>query len=857
MWTSIIDLSPRRVILTNLLGRFWRGAYFSSFAPLQVQNVPRQALPGTHWVRVRNRLAGICGSDLHLVSADGDMRIAPAALPGHAQTYLGHEVVGEVIEIGDDVDQLQVGNRVVLQHGKNCLSSGVEPPCRSCAAGNYGLCERGVLPGPDPIGGGWSEEMLLHEQQLFRVPSNMSDSQAVLLEPSAVAIHTVLRHVPQAGERVLIIGAGTIGLLTLQVVRALSPQAEISVLARYPFQVEKATRMGATHIIYPQDSYSGVQQATQAKLYKGMLGNQMLLGGYDTIYDTIGTQKTVHNSLRWARAKGTVVLVGLSLHMMHLDLTPVWYQEVNLIGTMGQGTETWPLGSNEQRSTFAITADLIMQGILKPEQLITHHFALNNYRQALMTAMDKREQRAIKVIFDYSLLPASVVPNVRASARQRKPVTSNIQQDVVEEEKPLQPVPALLSTGGATWEKQAIPIVPHSQTAQDETELVDAPTLAPVHETAQYLDATQKVRIVEPEQELQEPTEIRPVVVRPIPTNDISLQETEQHEVFERENAVDVLREEDAQTVPAVESVAIQSVPSTYDVATQSVPIVESATAQTAPSLSEEAAEAVPPVHSEATDALSMYNEATEAVPSIHNETTEPVPSIHSEVIEAVPSISEEDTLTTPSVSEQPEAVGGEITEEAPLDELEWLDIIAAEETLQETAIVAPEQSTNMPSPTPTAQNEQETQSAEVFPVVAQDGMEPQTDTDTSIITLSDENEEQSDTEHPEVQTVQEEQQLPSTEEHTFVDDPYEDASTLQDLQYEREPLSDFRTDDFADINQDISVEEYTPNEEQTEEVPEKDVAMNSSAQALYTAKTTKAMNPSKQRSKNRHKGRK
>jgi hypothetical protein len=254
-----------------------------------------------------------------------------------------------------------------------------------------------------------------------------------------------------------------------------------------------------------------------------------------------------------------------------------------------------------------------------------------------------------------------------------------------------------------------------------------------------------------------------------------------------------------------------------------------------------------------------MYNEVTEAVPSIHNETTEAVPSINSEVTEAVPSVSEEDTLTTPSVSEQPEAVGSEIIEEAPLDELEWLDIIAAEETLQETAIVAPEQSTNMPSPTPIAQNEQETQPAEVFPVVAQDVMEPQTDANTSVITLPDENEEQSNTEHPEVQTVQEEQRLPSTEEHTFVDDPYEDAdaSALQDLQYEREPQSDFRTDDFADINQDISVEEYTPNEEQTEEVPEKDVAMNSSAQALYTAKTTKAMNPGKSRSKNRHKGRK
>ncbi|GAC1620626.1 MAG: hypothetical protein NVS4B11_12970 [Ktedonobacteraceae bacterium] len=402
-----------------------------------------------------------------MIYVDGDLRVAPTALPGHTHVYLGHEVVGEIIEIGDDVQQLQVGDRVALQHGSNCLSSGVQPLCRSCASGNYSLCERGVLPGPHSIGGGWSEEMLLHEQQLFRVPPDMTDTQAVLLEPSAVAVHAVLRHIPQAGDRVLIIGAGTIGLLTLQIVRALAPQAEISVLARYPFQVEKATRMGAAHIIYPQDSYSGVQQATQAQLYKGMLGNQMLLGGYDVIYDTIGNQGTIHNALRWARAKATIVLVGLSLHMMHIDLTPVWYQEINLIGTLGQGMETWPLGTHEQRSTFSITTDLITHGLLQPEQLVTHHFALNNYRQALMTAINKRDQRAIKVVFDYSLLPASVVPNVRASARQRRPIAVDLNQiptlttrDLAQKE-PVQPLAEHLVTPMPS--SPIIPTIPFEQ----------------------------------------------------------------------------------------------------------------------------------------------------------------------------------------------------------------------------------------------------------------------------------------------------------------------------------------------------------------------------------------------------------
>ena len=264
--------------------------------------------------------------------------------------------------------------------------------------------------------------MLLHELQVFRVPDELSDEQAVMIEPSAVALHAVLRHLPQPGENVLIVGAGTIGLLVLQVMRALVPQAKVSVLARYAFQVEQATRMGAEHIIYPQDTYQGVQQATGAKLYKGRLGNTMLLGGYDVIYDTIGTKRTLHDALRWTRAGGTVVIVGVSLHMMRIDLSPIWYQEVSLIGSMNHGTEQWPIGSQEHFSTFAISAELIGQGLIHPEKLITHRFALINFPEALSSASGQEHTRAIKVIFDYALMPASVVPNLRSSARQRRPV---------------------------------------------------------------------------------------------------------------------------------------------------------------------------------------------------------------------------------------------------------------------------------------------------------------------------------------------------------------------------------------------------------------------------------------------------
>src|SRR5258708_1110998 len=156
MWTSTMEVRSKKSVHRKILGLVWRGAYFSSLAPLQVQNLPRQPLTNGNgnWVRVHNRLAGICGSDLHLVFVDGDLSIAPAALPAHEHSYPGHEVVGEVVEIGEQVQNLHVGDRVVLQSAPNCLSAGVQPPCNACATGNYNLCENGNLPGPGQIVGG-------------------------------------------------------------------------------------------------------------------------------------------------------------------------------------------------------------------------------------------------------------------------------------------------------------------------------------------------------------------------------------------------------------------------------------------------------------------------------------------------------------------------------------------------------------------------------------------------------------------------------------------------------------------------------------------------------------------------------
>jgi len=84
---------------------------------------------------------------------------------------------------------------------------------------------------------------------------------------------------------------------------------------------------------------------------------------------------------------------------MQLDLTPIWYQEIDLIGTLAHGMETWPIGTHEQCSTFSIAAEMIESEQIHPEKLITHRFALTNYRSAFATATAKSHSRAIQVVF--------------------------------------------------------------------------------------------------------------------------------------------------------------------------------------------------------------------------------------------------------------------------------------------------------------------------------------------------------------------------------------------------------------------------------------------------------------------------
>jgi threonine dehydrogenase-like Zn-dependent dehydrogenase len=334
---------------------------------------------------------------------DAEPSIAPVALPGFQRLYLGHEVLGKVTEVGSGVTRVKVGDRVLMDTrfmGPTCLTQEIEPSCDHCVEGNYFLCENASAGiGPRGVGGGWGDGFIAHEAEIYPVPDELTDDQAMMVEPISNGLRAVMRRTPEPGQRAVIIGSGIIGLNTLQCLRAVSPECHITSIARHPHQAEMARRLGADEVLRSEDGYQAAARITGAKLYAGMFGNRMLLGGFDVIYDCVGSAKTLRDSLRWARAGGTVVVIGIKLAPLKLDLSPIWHQEVNLVGTNSHGAEPW---RGETRHTYEVVIELLRQGKLTVDGLITHRFPLSQWRQAVSTSLDKRKG-AIKVVFDYAL----------------------------------------------------------------------------------------------------------------------------------------------------------------------------------------------------------------------------------------------------------------------------------------------------------------------------------------------------------------------------------------------------------------------------------------------------------------------
>lgn len=396
-----VDKHIPRALLTKAIAPLWPGFVWTPLSAARAAELPDPPLPGSRWLRVKNQRCGICASDMSLLFVHADPSVAPAALPGLSRFWLGHETVSVVTEIGPEVRRHRVGDRVLMDTyfaGANCETLEIEPKCRYCAEADYHFCVNKSEAGPRGAGGGFGDSFVAHETAVYPAPPDLTQDQALLVEPISIAMHAVMRFPPQPDDKVLIVGAGIIGLLTVMVVRALVPQANITVLARYPHQQKMAEKLGATHIL-PEADYGAVARITGGKYFSAPLNKGVVVGGFDVIYDCVANPHTTTDSLRWTRAGGTVIMVGSHMAPMpKIDLTPVWYHQIKLVGTYGHGMDQ---RNGIREHTYEWVFSQFRAGKFDIQGLITHRYPLEDYKEAIRVATSKGKEKAIKVAFVY------------------------------------------------------------------------------------------------------------------------------------------------------------------------------------------------------------------------------------------------------------------------------------------------------------------------------------------------------------------------------------------------------------------------------------------------------------------------
>ncbi|MDA8346441.1 MAG: zinc-binding dehydrogenase [Thermaerobacter sp.] len=393
----VYRVSIPRYLLGQALGSRLPWVFWGAPGPLSLRDLPEPQAPGPGFATLRPRLSGICGSDVAIVRG----KTSPAQSPFHSfPAVLGHEVLADVV---DPADHPLRGRRVVVDPVVSCFVRG-EEPCSACAAGQTQRCERrssksGIGPGTligyhARLPGGFSRRMLAHETQLYPVPDAVSDELAVLTEPYSIALHAVLRRPPKPGEKVLVLGSGAIGLLTLLALRLHGEGAEVHAVARHPHQRRFALTLGASRAYGHQGATVAVQAAVGAELLRPLLGQPVFSVGFDLVYDCVGSAQSLADALRVTRPGGTLVLVGTA-GSLTVDWSFVWASELQLLGTFGYGREA---GGEH---TFALALrDLATPEAAPAAGLITHRYRLEEYRQAMRAHLSAGAERPLKAVFD-------------------------------------------------------------------------------------------------------------------------------------------------------------------------------------------------------------------------------------------------------------------------------------------------------------------------------------------------------------------------------------------------------------------------------------------------------------------------
>ena len=291
-------------------------------------------------VLVKVAAVGVCGSDVHYYQHG---KIGPYVV--EKPLILGHELSGTIAAVGSAVDPGRVGQRVAVEPQRPCRN------CEQCNAGRYNLCPNIEFYATPPIDGAFAEYVKIQSEFAFDIPDSISFEAAALIEPLSVCVWAAQKAEIKAGSRVLIAGAGPIGVIMAQVASAFGA-SEVIITDIAEDRRNFALNYGATKALDPRvDQIEGL--------------------GVNAFVDASGVAQAVYSGIKAVGPAGRVLLVGLGTEDMNLPVSHIQNNEIWVTGVF-RYANTWPTG-----------IELLASGKVNLDVLVTHTFGLDEVEAAL------------------------------------------------------------------------------------------------------------------------------------------------------------------------------------------------------------------------------------------------------------------------------------------------------------------------------------------------------------------------------------------------------------------------------------------------------------------------------------------
>lgn len=313
---------------------------------IEEREIPR---PKTGEALVKLDYVGICGSDIHYYEsgAIGDFIVKPPFI-------LGHEPGGVVVELGEGVTNLKIGDRVSIEPGKTCGH------CEFCRDGRYNLCPEMSFYATPPVDGVFQEYAVQEAAKCFKLPDNVSTLEGALMEPLAVGFHAAVQGGAHLGQKAMVMGAGCIGLVTMLALKALGV-SKVYMVDIMDKRLEKAMELGADGVIngMKEDVISLASEFTNGE-------------GMDLVIETAGSEITAQQAVEVAKAGSNIVLVGFNKSgYMNLPISTAIVKELTI-------KTVW-----RYRHVYPMAIDAVASGKINLKSIVSNIFPLDDAEKAM------------------------------------------------------------------------------------------------------------------------------------------------------------------------------------------------------------------------------------------------------------------------------------------------------------------------------------------------------------------------------------------------------------------------------------------------------------------------------------------